>query len=348
MKGSPSALLSRLRFNGVAGCGSISQWSRQGVLLAGFAGLGLLLPARAVIFYSTADPTHNTTAPGGSLADSGWQWVGSWNSVQGTVIGPHHFITARHVGGTVGEPFLFQGVNYTTVAFSDDAGSDLRIWQVSGTFPTSAPLYRSSDEVGRALVVFGRGLIRGAEVRDVATNTLRGWQWAAGDGALRWGQNAVHSVVNGGSYWGALLHAKFDATGGSNEAHLAQSDSGGPIFIHDGSGWKLAGVAAVVDSHYNTTNTGDGFIAAIFDARGLYYGSAANWTLVSGPVPVPSGFYATRISVRAAWIDGVMAQVPPSQPKPVTLMAPGWYLLTAALLAGVGFARSSLFNRLGG
>ena len=286
-----------------------------------------------MIFYSTADLNYNTTAPTGALANSGWQWVGLWIGFQGVPIGPHHFITARHIGGNVGDAFTLNGISYPTVAVFDDALSDLRIWQISGTFPSWAPLYRASDEVSRSLIVFGRGLTRGAEVRDVATNTLRGWQWGAGDGKLRWGQNVVNSVVSGGSYWGALLYALFDATGGVNEAHLALGDSSGPVFIDDGSGWKLAGVAAAVDSAFNTTNTGSGFNAAIFDGRNLYFGNTGNWALVTGSSPVPSGFYATRISVRAAWIDSV---APNADGSDAPLLSPAEDMAFVVLLFGVG------------
>jgi hypothetical protein len=293
---------------------------------------------RAVIFYSTADPNYNTTAPTGSLTNSGWQWVGNWGGFQGTPIGPHHFLTARHIGGTVGDPFILNGVTYTTTAVFDDALSDLRIWQISGTFTTWAPLYRNSDEVSRSLIVFGRGLTRGAEVREVtdAKNTLCGWQWGTGDGRLRWGQNTVNSVVNGGSYWGALLYALFDASGGPNEAHLAVGDSSGPVFIDDGTGWKLAGIAAAVDAAFNTTNTGSGFNAAIFDARGLYYGNSGNWTLepLADPSPLPSGFYATRVSIRTAWIDGVVPPVVDSSDTP--LLTPVGSLVFAVLLFWAG------------
>ena len=285
------------------------------ILLSGLLALGFSTSVRAVIFYSTGDPDYNTTAPGGVLSNSGWQLVGDWIGFQGAPIGPHHFIAARHIGGSVGDTFVFNSVSYATTAVFDDAASDLRIWEVSGTFPAWASLYRLSNEVGRPLVVYGRGLTRGAEVR--VGGVLKGWQWGAGDGRLRWGKNAVSSVVNGGSYWGQLLYATFDAAGGNDEAHLAVGDSSGPVFIHDGAEWALAGVAAAVDAYFNTTNSGSGFNAAIFDARGLYYSSdPANvpWQLLSGATPIPSGFYATRISARLGWIDSV---VPPGVDAPL-------------------------------
>ena len=313
-------------------------------ILTGLFSVFLLLPLRAVIFYSTSDPSFNTTAPTGPLANSGWQWVGNWGSFQGVAIGPHHFITARHVGGTVGDPFILNGVSHPTVASTDDTLSDLRIYEISGTFPSWAPLYRTSDEISKSLIVFGRGLIRGAEVRDVATSTLRGWQWGANDGQLRWGQNTVSATVQGGSYWGDLFKATFDAAGGTNEAHLAVGDSSGPVFINDGTGWKLAGIAAAVDAYFNTTNSGSGFNAAIFDARGLYYGSSSSWSLMGGAAPIPSGFYATRISSRLTWIDGVAPPVVASMPASVPSMSPAWSLLLAALLLVTGVRHVRLYS----
>jgi hypothetical protein len=304
------------------------------LLCAVLLGACLPLPGFAVIFYSTADPDHNTTAPTGSLDGSGWQWVGSWGSFQGVAIGPHHFLAARHIGGNIGDPFTLDGVVYTTTACYDDSATDLRIWEVSDTFPTWAPMYRGSAEVGQTLVVFGRGLGRGAEVR--VNNVLKGWQWGAGDGRLRWGENVVAAVKDGGSYWGALLYATFDQHGLPEEAHLASGDSSGPVFINDGTGWKLAGVAAAVDAYFNTTTSGGGFNGAIFDARGLYYGSSGNWQLVSAPSPVPSGFYATRVSVRTDWIDSIVPPetVPDSSDEP--LFPPGGSTVLALSFLGVG------------
>jgi hypothetical protein len=176
-------------------------------------------------------------------------------------------------------------------------------------------------------------LTRGGEIR--VNNVLKGWYWGTGEQVLRWGQNTVSALVDGGSYWGTLLYATFDQNGGPNEAHLATGDSSGPVFINDNSGWKLAGLAAEVDGPFNTTNSGDGFLAALFDARGLYFASAppTNWTLVTGSRPVPSGFYVTRVSARAGWIDSIAAPVTDSD-VPLFSGPQGWLFL--ALLVGTG------------
>ncbi len=282
--------------------------------LAALAGVLLApVPAGSLVFFATGDPSHNTSPPAGALTGSGWQWVGSFGRFQGTPVGPRHFLAARHIGLPVGTPLVLNGVSYPTTAFFDDAGSDLRLWQIDGTFASWAPLYRGSGEVGQPFVVFGRGAGRGGEIRNAA-GELRGWAWGGGAGTLRWGRNVVASVVNGGAYWGELLYATFDQKGGADEAHLTGGDSSSPMLIQDGGAWKLAGVAAAVDAYFNTANAGPGFAAALFDARGLYFGPTPDgpWgsSPISGVVAVPSGFYLTRVSARAAWIDSILARLP--------------------------------------
>lgn len=276
-----------------------------GVILAGLAGA-----AHAIIFHSSGDPNFNTTAPTGSLANSGWQWVGSLGGYQGTPIGPRHFIAARHIGVGVGTPLVLNGVTYPTTAVFDDTVSDLRIFQIDGTFPSWAPIYRLSNERFRTLMIFGRGLPRGTEVR--VNGALKGWNWASYDGRLRWGQNTVSVIFGGVSYWGQLLYATFDAGAGVNEAHMAANDSSGPVFINDGGGWKLAGLGATVDGPYSYSEAGPSFNAALFDTTGLYRSSGGGFVPVTDPPPAPSGFYATRVSVRAGWIDSILALLPQS------------------------------------
>lgn len=138
---------------------------RRAYLLAGLLTALAIAPSPAVMLKGSGDPTFNTTAPTGDLADSGWQYQGQWGSFLGTPIGEQYFIAAKHVGGAVGAAFVFNGVTYKTTAYWDDpTGTDLRIWKVDGLFPIWAPLYSLSDESGKPLVVIGRGTQRGAEV----------------------------------------------------------------------------------------------------------------------------------------------------------------------------------------
>ena len=66
--------------------------------------------------------------------------AGTVEDGDGIPIAPHHFITASHLGGKVGDTFLFDGVTYTTITRNASPTSDLILWEVSGTFPLCAHL----------------------------------------------------------------------------------------------------------------------------------------------------------------------------------------------------------------
>jgi len=304
--------------------------SRSRPALVAFMGVSLWLSAtsaNAILFYSTGDPTYNTTAPGGSLTNSGWQFEGLWGGFLGTPIAPKYFLTASHIGGSVGDPFVFRGVPYTTTAVYDDPSSDLRIWRICGTFPDYAQIYTNTDETNKSFVVFGRGTQRGTPV--TTTNLLGtvktngwSWDWTLYDGVERWGTNVVTAIVNGDGVLGSgsigeVLQAAFDAGGGPDECHLSVGDSAGGVFIQDGSAWKLAGINYAVDGPYNTTSSGAGFDAAIFDGRGLYQEDANNvWVPITGATPQPGSFYSTRVSAHVAWIDSVINGPTPNDNTP--------------------------------
>lgn len=269
--------------------------------------LGLLAgsgPARGMIFLSTSNASYNTSAPTGALANSGWQWLGIWSSYIGTPIAPRYFITAGHFGGSTNWTFRFADVNYQVVAGFDDPGSDLVIWEVAQTFPTYAPLFEGTNEVGQMAVVFGRGYGRGEEV--TVNGQLKGWRWNT---TLNWtwGENQVAAVTNRGAGLGELLRLSFDRDGGSNECHLAERDSGGPLYLWEGGAWRLAGIHYAVDGPFKIGAGGTSFNAALFDKSGLYEWVGGQWIFHNNTsVDKPSAFYSTRISSRLNWIRSVV------------------------------------------
>jgi hypothetical protein len=146
----------------------------------------------------------------------------------------------------------------------------------------------------------------------VLDNTLRGWNWGPNDTVRRWGENDVDEIV---PYQGHdLLYALFDQhmlpNDHPNEAHLSSGDSGGGVFIKDGGVWKLAGINFAVDDLFAAPSADSKFDAAIFDARGYYTPLENDPTMfmqISDPNPVPTGFYASRVSSELAWICSVIA-----------------------------------------
>jgi len=211
----------------------------------------------------------------------------------------------------VGSAFIFRGVTYTVISDAHDPSSDLHICEVAGSFPEWALLYDGVTETGLDLVVFGRGVIRGTEVR--VNGALKGWEWGNYDGLLRWGRNRVSSIVSDPNYSGSadpqLLVAQFNSNATADEAHLGYADSSGGVFILENGTWRLAGINYSVDGPYNTTATGDGFIAAIFDEGGLLKKLNNAWVLTPDlPSNQAGSFYATRIKARLTWIQGVLAK----------------------------------------
>ncbi|HEX7518202.1 MAG TPA: hypothetical protein VF345_13065 [Chthoniobacterales bacterium] len=269
------------------------------VSLIVIAMLSFAAAAGGVILFRTGDPTANTTEPTGTLAGSGWQYEGDFGAFLGTAIAPHYFVTAKHLGEGPAT-FLYHGVNYTIVRSFADPSSDLRIFQVAETLLLYAPLYSRSDEVGQHLVVIGRGTQRGPD--RIVNGQLRGWEYGASDSVRRWGENEVASIAGGS------LYVLFDQAGLPQEAHISNGDSGGAVFLNDGGVWKLAGLNSDVDRFASGPDGGGPYTAALFDERGSY---RSNGTLVTGDAPVPSGFYAARISSRVTWINSVIGSTDP-------------------------------------
>ena len=197
------------------------------VLLA----FGMACRSGAVIFLETPDPAHNTTPPGDN---SGWQYEGKFVGFLGVPIGPFHFITANHIGGSNGDTLDFHGDFYTTIGFQHISGTDLRIWEVDHAkpFPTYAPLSSGVADVGATVMVIGRGTQRGAEVS--VGGEAKGWQWGPEDRVQRWGRNVVHSSVEADKY----LYCELDKPGIADECHLSVGDSGGGMFVFEK--WSLA------------------------------------------------------------------------------------------------------------
>ena len=275
------------------------------------------------------DTTDDTSTPGDN---SGWQYEGQFNGFLGTPIAPYFFLTANHIGGTVGDSLILHGESFTTIATYqdlDDQGNgrtDLRIWEVSHDHPfvCYAPLYfedQANDETGQELRVFGRGTERGDPV--YLNGTLRGWNWGDWDGVQRWGRNLVTDIVQDDDshpYW-FFLQAAFDSPGLVHEAHLSTGDSGGGVFILEDGLWRLAGINYGVDDVYILSSDSNNdpvytdYVAALFDERGYYtLNTDKSYTEITGDQNVPTSFYSTQVSTRLDWIEGITGIVPSALP----------------------------------
>jgi hypothetical protein len=280
------------------------------ILGAWIVGCSLGLPvARAIIVFGSGDPTHNAAPPSGALEASGWQWQGRWQFALGTVIGPRQFVTARHLGGAPGDAFEFRGLHYRTVALTNRPGTDLNLVTVAGRFADFAPLNTGAREVGRPLMLFGRGGRRGQAVPG------RGWWVGDYDGVQRWGTNTVKgSVAVNQSPVGELLAFDFSGSAGADEGIYSGGDSGSGAFVFDRDGlWKLAGVGYAVEGPYTSDTNAAPQHGALFDTRGLWAGlpGSQEW-LPDGSAATGTLGYMTRVSSHAAWLNLQNVAHPPA------------------------------------
>lgn len=272
-------------------------------------------PASAIIL--AAKEARNTRAPTGVIKGSGWQYQGQWGNFLGTPIQRQYFITAGHIGGNVGDPFVYNGVAYNTVATYNDPLTDLQIWKVDGIFSDWARLYKKNGEAGQGVVIFGRGTARGAEVN--VNGQLKGWLWGEEDHVQSWGKNLLIGPVSSTTDAGekiadARIYWKFDRNGVGHEGTISSGDSGGGVFLRDNGLWVLAGINHSAEATFSLPGSGEIQKGAILDAGGLQSGD----TLIPDTLSDnPTRAYATRISPRLPWIvDVLRGNVAPSAAIP--------------------------------
>lgn len=302
-------------------------WLPTRIGLMGVAMLACLAfasPTQAVIVYDDSGPSRNLADPGDG---SGWQFHGNYGNVTGIPISDRRYIVAKHTfnANSINNLVFNSGANagaYTPIDYHIDANSDLVIVDVAETFSEWAPLYTKTDEyinqTGKDLTVFGRGRVAGSPV--TVSNELKGWQWGAYDGQLSWGRNTISGTYESGT----LLGFAFDAMDDADEAGLAVFDSGGGVFLldTDDNTWKLAGINYAVDGPFRYTQNGGAFDATLFDKGGLWEGDNNPTFINDQGQDIPSNAYATRLSVRMDWIDGVLATPVIPEPGTLILLAP--------------------------
>jgi hypothetical protein len=260
------------------------------------AGIALGAPTRASIIYDVANGI--TTAPSG---DRGWAETGSWQVGGGVAVAPSYFLTAQHLGGTAGQPFVLNGRTFSAASFTDITGSDLRLVKITGTFPAYAPLYRGAagSEAGQAISMIGFG--RYAHGSALVTNgTQSGWNWGAAAGKNFAMNTAAGAVTVAGSQ---LIDYSFDPISGRSEGIYAAGDSGGGTFINTGGAWRLAGINFAVTNFYSQPLAPNPLQASIFNGSGLYV-KDQNGNFVAATSPQFG--YATEIAAYISRIDAVI------------------------------------------
>lgn len=274
--------------------------------------------ASAAIIYDNAGGVLSQPA-----GDQGWNETGSYNNDGGGVaIAPNYFLTAQHLG--VGSDFFLNGVDYPVVNHFDIPNSDLRVCQITGTFPSYSPLYSgtASSEIGKTISIVGFGHY--AQSTPLVTNSVQnGWYWS-GSEAKNWASNTVTAVGSFGST-SSFINFQFYPVSGSGM--YTNNDSGGGNFIYNNGAWQLAGITYGITDYYSynaSTQTytqllddyyGTGVV--VYNGAGLYtptgYDSNGNPTGFE-PTTGPEDGYATEVAPYVSQIDAITGV-----PEPGTL-----------------------------
>jgi hypothetical protein len=167
---------------------------------------------------------------------------------------------------------------------------------------------------------------------------LRGWKWGPYNTQQSWGENVVEFTVNDQDY-GPLIGFNFDADPAvrvSNEAAVAERDSSGGVFVLSNGTWKLAGVTLGADNFWSLTEKGRYETASIFDARGLWIGSAASHAQVPySSVPLSGSSYASSIGANFTSINTAIGGVAAGG---IVVPEPAGVSVVLGVLSSVGFA----------
>lgn len=176
-------------------------------------------------------------------------FVGQWNGSSCVAVSDHWFVSAKHVGGNVGQSVWLRDRWYVVTDIRLHPNYDVQLLHVDETLPGwHNPT--ADAQYGDPCVLGGFGVTTTAALANNA-----GYDWN-GNRVETWGNN----VIEGG---GSLLAIRFDPPSSSGsvpkESTFAVNDSGAGLFVYGADGsLQLAGVAVSVmnwgTAPWNTTS----------------------------------------------------------------------------------------------
>lgn len=244
------------------------------------AGMRCSLPAALLVSaLLLAIPVHSVVVSGGDtsyyqqkpLNGAPWRQIAGIAGPigSGVYLGKRFIITANHVPniGTV----VLDGVEYQRdpsfvpvqlaqrdVRHPVGQAVDAQLFRILGDpgipgVPLIAP---GDNDLAKRCTYVGWGRGRGDAFGS------RGWHWND-IRVKRWGTNITLPYTFTPANEPPVLLTRFDRTAGPDEMSLANTDSGGGLFINFGGTWKLAGIGVDVDGK---TDDSDPLDTAFYDS----------------------------------------------------------------------------------
>jgi len=222
--------------------------------VAAAAALGLAPPPAGAVLIAAGDGSGNTSAP---ADDPGWSHVCvRLPGLSCVYLGNGWVLTASHVGaGSV----LLGGDTYAALPGSthvlqnpDSTSADLLVFRIAGEPNLSTlPIRATQPGMNANVTLIGNGFDRGAPL---TWGAFSGWSWNTASKSVRWGTNRVGAngvdTTIGATRTRSFVTTFTGPTGGTtHEAQAVVGDSGGPVFLKNGTVWELAGTLFAVNGY---------------------------------------------------------------------------------------------------
>jgi hypothetical protein len=266
----------------------------------------------------------NNTAPSGQpFFDN----IGSLNGASAIYIDNGWVLTANHVASSLPASVDFGGVSYATQpgSFHQLANpipslstfTDIVMFRLSITPPlTGLTIATATPTVGEQVMMIGNGRIQQSTptewdfIQNPGPSDDTWVQTSPGGGNIvgyqtsnshevRWGENVVSQnlfTVNVGSVPAPVdlisYATEFNTSALTYEAQAVVGDSGGGVFLYNGSSWELSGMMAAVALHENQP---DGAQSAIPGNLTLIADLAYYQPQILTIIPEPSALALTLI-----------------------------------------------------
>ena len=242
-----------------------------GVFVGVFWGVSLRCFA---VIVAQGDGTQNATAPSG---DRGWSYVGRISNKPSSVtyLSNNWFVTAYHVKHydsptsvlLNGSSYAIDDASWTRMTNSTGSDADLVMFRVTDPVGLAGVSIASVTPASETTVtMIGDGLDRASDLTywhvdtgsnpyvwtetNAANANASGYKWLT-TATKRWGENQLEGTVSAlddGFGLTDCFYSDFDNQ--ANEAQGATYDSGGGVFVTNGSGgYDLAGLMITVGNY---------------------------------------------------------------------------------------------------